>query len=269
MAKITTGKMAERADRHVLYEQSVQNAPAEIDFIESTFSQLTGRRARLLREDFCGTANCACEWVRRNDSRKAWGIDLDAEVLDWAGRHHLPRLTPAQRRRLHLVRGNVLTARVPRVDVALAMNFSYWVFKDRRTMKRYFRRVRAGLAPDGVFFLDAFGGFEAFRVMEELTDHKDFTYIWDQADYNPITGDITCHIHFRFPDRSRLRRAFTYQWRLWTLPELIEMLEESGFRATAYWEHEDEHGEGTGEFSPATRADADAGWVAYIVAEQA
>ena len=46
------------------------------------------------------------------------------------------------------------------------------------------------------------------------------------------------------------------------------MLSESGFKPTVYWEGEDEDGEANGVFSPTTEGAADAGWVAYIVAEK-
>ena len=66
-----------------------------------------------------------------------------------------------------------------------------------------------------------------------------------------------------------MEKAFTYEWRLWTLPEIRELLEEAGFgRVTVYWEGTDEDGEGNGEFEPTTRGDADAGWIAYLVAEK-
>jgi len=260
--------LAERTDRHVLYEKSVQNADAELDFVSGTFTKLRGRPPRVLREDFCGTANLSCAWVRRHRRNLAYCIDIDAGVLDWGRRNRLSTLNAAQERRIRLINDDVLAARCPRADVVLAMNFSYWVFKDRKTMKRYFRRIHDGLVRDGVLFLDAFGGYEASREMEESTEYNGFTYIWDQASYNPVNGDITCHIHFRFKDGSRLRRAFSYHWRLWTLPELAEMLQESGFRATVYWEGTDEHGEGDGNFTPTVQGEADAGWVAYIVAEK-
>ena len=41
---------------------------------------------------------------------------------------------------------------------------------------------------------------------------------------NPITHATTCHIHFKFPDGSKLKKAFTYEWRLWTAPEIRELL---------------------------------------------
>jgi len=48
--------LAESADHHALYEASVQCAETEIDFVDQTFRELRGWRARSLREDFCGTA---------------------------------------------------------------------------------------------------------------------------------------------------------------------------------------------------------------------
>ena len=258
--------MAERADKHILYEKSVQCPETEIDFIDATYRQVTGRRALTLREDFCGTANNSCEWVRRRNDNCAYGIDIDADVLEWGRQHHLSGLDKHQCARIHLIKSDVLRAKAPPVDAVLAMNFSYFIFKDRATMKRYFKQVHRGLKDDGVFFLDAFGGYEAFRVMEESTKYNGFTYVWDQAKYNPITGDGTFHIHFRFKDGSRLDEAFTYNWRVWTLPELTELLDEAGFRASVYWEGTDEDGEGNGKYSPAVEGDADAGWVVYLVA---
>jgi len=258
--------MAQRADKHVLYEMSVQSPETEIDFIDTTYRKLRGRHAALLREDFCGTANNSCEWVRRRAANAAYGIDIDDSVLEWGRLHHLSGLDKHQAQRIHLVKGDVLKAKVPPVDVVLAMNFSYFIFRDRPTMKKYFKRIYGSIKDDGVFFLDAFGGYEAFRVMEESTRCNGFTYVWDQAKYDPITGHGTFHIHFRFKDGSRLKEAFTYDWRVWTLRELIELLEESGFNATVYWEGTDANGEGNGIYTPASEGDADAGWVAYIVA---
>lgn len=262
--------MAEKADRHVLYEASVQNVESEIDFVDDTYRELRGRRAVRLREDFCGTANTSCEWVRRRKTNAAVAVDLDAEVLDWGRRHHLLELTPTQRSRITLVEGDVTKVETPPQDIVLAMNFSYWTFKDRDSLRHYFARVREALAPGGIYFLDCYGGYDAFRVMKERTDHDDFTYVWDQAAYNPVNGHMRCHIHFRFPDGSRLKKAFTYEWRLWTLPEIRELLHEAGFeRTTVYWQGWDEdEDEGSGEFEPVETADADAGWISYITAEK-
>jgi len=65
-----------------------------------------------------------------------------------------------------------------------------------------------------------------------------------------------------------MKNAFVYDWRVWTLPELTEMLSEAGFNPTVYWEGTDKNNEGNGIFTPATQGEADAGWVVYIVAQK-
>jgi cyclopropane fatty-acyl-phospholipid synthase-like methyltransferase len=274
MAKIAkrgrARNMAQKADRQVLYQRSVQCAESEIDFVDDVYRKLRRRRAVTLREDFCGTALVCCEWVNRRPSNIAFGVDLDPAVQGWGREHNVSALKPSAQARLSLLNDNVLTVRTRPVDMILAMNFSYWIFKTRAQMLEYFRKVRAGLAADGIFFLDAMGGYDAFRVLKERTKHRGFTYIWNQAEYNPITGDYLCHIEFAFPDGSRLPQAFTYDWRLWTLPELRELLLEAGFRkAMIYWDEWDEKKQkSTGEYIPMEKGEADAGWLAYLVAEK-
>lgn len=259
---------AEQADIHHLYEKSVQCVEPEIDFIDDTFIKLRGRTANILREDFCGTTNTSCEWIRRRETNIAYCIDIDHDVLEWGKEHHIANLAPTQAERIHIYESDVMQVKTDPADIVLAMNFSYFLFKQRETLRAYFQTVHDSLKEDGILFLDAFGGYEAFREMEESTKHKGFTYVWDQDRYNPITGDCTMRIHFKFKDGSRINNAFIYEWRLWTLAELTELLTEAGFKATVYWEGEDEDGDGNGEFIATTEGTADAGWVAYIVAEK-
>lgn len=261
---------AANADRHDLYEKSVQAVDAEIDFVDATFTALRGRAAANLREDFCGTGNTSCEWVRRRPDNYAIGVDLDEAVMAWGRERHVARLDESARERVVLVNSDVLEIETSDQDIVLAMNFSYWIFKEREKLRDYFANVRRSLNDDGVFFLDCFGGYEAFSVMKEHTEYDGYRYTWHQAAYNPITGDYTCHIHFKFEDGSHLKKAFTYEWRLWTLPEIREILSAAGFsNVTVHWQGwDDEEEESSGEFTPAANADADAGWLCYIVAER-
>ena len=261
--------MAEQADRHELYEQAVQNVEHEAEFLQETFKALRGRDAYSLREDFCGTASAACEWVRQSDRHHAIGVDIDPSVLEWGREHRVGRLTPEQQARIRLIESDVLTVDTPPVDVLCAFNFSYWIFDTREVMLKYFKRAYESLKDDGIFFVDMFGGYEAQEETKEKTKHEEFTYIWHQAEFHPVTHYMRTHIHFKFPDGSKLKKAFTYEWRLWSAPEIRELMLEAGFRsATVYWEGEDEDGEGNGEFSPEARGDADPAWIAYIVAEK-
>jgi SAM-dependent methyltransferase len=261
--------MAEKADIHDLYEQSVQTVDVEAEFLRDNYRALRGRDALSLREDFCGTASLACEWVRKGAQRHAIGVDIDAHVLDWGRRHRVARLPETARARVKLLKDDVRTVRTQPVDIVGAFNFSYFCFKTRDEMRGYFARVHQALKRDGLFFLDAFGGPDASDITKEQTKIDGFTYVWEQAEFEPVTGRIVCHIHFKFPDGSKIKRAFTYDWRLWTLPELRELLAEAGFSKTrVLWEGDDGHGGGNGEFKEHATGVADLAWIAYIVAEK-
>ena len=102
----------------------------------------------------------------------------------------------------------------------------------------------------GCSFSTYSAGPDASDLQKEKTKLDGFTYIWDQAEFEPVTSRIVCHIHFKFPDGSKIKRAFTYDWRLWTLPEFREILTEAGFaKVRVYWEGTDDDGEGNGEFT--------------------
>ena len=261
--------LAQRADIHDLYEKSVQAVDVEVEFVQETFRALRARDAVSFREDFCGTASLCCEWVRSGKQRYAIGVDTDAAVLDWGRRNRVAKLTEAARARVRLLNDDVRTVATDPVDIVGAFNFSYFCFKTREEMRGYFARVRDALQPDGLFFLDAFGGPDAFEVQKEKTKFDGFTYVWEQAEFEPITGRILCYIHFKFPDGSKIKRAFTYDWRLWTLPELRELLTEAGFsKVRVYWEGDDGKGGGDGVFKEHATGEADQAWIAYLIAEK-
>ncbi len=268
MGKNNKVTLASQADKHKLYENSVQNVEFEVEFLANEFKANRGRECRSFREDFCGTAQAAVEWIKQHKDNTAVGVDLDQEVLDWGQKHHVSKLSDEQQQRLQIYNENVLAVQTAKVDLIAASNFSYWIFKERRLMREYFASVLAALKDDGVLFLDAFGGYDAYRELKEKTKHDNFTYIWHQKKYNPYNHDMECRIHFTFPDGSKMKNAFEYSWRLWSLPEIRELLLEAGFtKVVTYaegWNEEEE--EGNGVWSPSEEFDADPGWLAYIVA---
>lgn len=263
--------MADEADIHELYELSVQNVEHEIEFLQATFRDIRGRTAYVFREDFCGTASASCQWVRQGADYQAIGVDIEPSVLDWGRKNRLSKLPTADQARVSLIESDVMTVETPAVDLMAAFNFSYFIFQEREQMLRYFRRAYDGLKDDGVFFVDLFGGPESQEETKEKTKHKEhgFTYIWRQTKFHPVTNWIRCAIDFKFKDGSKLKNAFTYEWRLYSAPEIRDILLEAGFKkATVYWEGEDEDGEGNGEFTPDAKGEADLAWIAYIVAEK-
>ena len=266
---------ASNTNIHELYQLSVQNVESEIDFIDETFEQIRGRKAVTLREDFCGTGNTSAEWVRRRTTNTAIGLDLDQPTLDFGHQTHVANLDEDAASRISLIHRNVLTpGDAGGSDCVLAMNFSYWLFKTREDLRNYFIAVRESLGEQGVFFLDHYGGSEAMTETPEAKKIDDgpgrvFTYIWEQKHFNPITGDMECRIHFKFPDKTKLNDAFVYHWRLWSMPEIRELLSEAGFaNVVVYWEGDDEDDdeEGNGEYEPTLEGTADPAFISYIVA---
>ena len=258
--------LASKADKYELYQRSVQEPECDVEFSRDLFESRFGRPAHLLREDFCGTAAISCDWVRADAANRSWGIDLDPEPLDWGTKHNIGQLDSDQGGRIKLLRADVRSAARPTVDVVMALNFSFFVFKSRAELVAYFRVARENLADEGLLVLDAYGGPGSQQLSEEEIDHDDFSYFWDQDDFDPITHGTRTYIHFGFADGSKLQRAFSYNWRLWMLPEIREALIEAGFDAAeVYWEGADEDGEGDGVYTLQERAEAEEAWVAYIV----
>jgi hypothetical protein len=258
---------AQTADKHVLYEASVQDTDTDITFINRIYKKAYKRLPVSLREDFCGTAKLCADWAASAAQRTAIGLDLHRPTMQWGKRNHLAQLPAEVQQRVQLQQGNVLDGVASPVDVAVAFNFSYCVFKTRGDLLRYCTRVRHDLTDDGMFFMDIHGGTEVFEEMEETTAHKGFTYVWDQAPYDAITGFAKRYIHFRFPDGTEMHRAFAYDWRLWHLPELCEVLQDAGFsQVDVYWEGADAQGAGDGKFKKTRRAENELSWIAYVVA---
>lgn len=269
--------LADRADRYALYGLSVQEPANEAEFFDKTYKTLNGKSPRVLREDFCGTHAVCCEWVKLHKDNTAYGVDLDPEPLAWGKANVQAALTDEQRGRIKLYEDDVRSAAEVKADVLAAQNFSFFLFKTRDALRGYFAQALANLAEDGIMVMDMMGGsdchiedHEDVRTIDtDVKGFKKFKYIWEQKRFNPITADALFHIHFRFKDGSELDKAFTYDWRFWTLPEVTELLLEAGFSdATVYWEQADDDGEETGEFAPAAEGPADPSWIAYVVARK-
>jgi cyclopropane fatty-acyl-phospholipid synthase-like methyltransferase len=231
---------------------------------------MTGKTARSLREDFCGTSRISMDWVRAGKDRTATGLDLDPEPLSYFERVHAPTLTEDQRRRIRHEQKNVLVATRQKFDLIAACNFSFFIFKERKTLLQYFRAARASLAPKGALFLEMAGG-EGMQewLQEERTIRVPgvgrVRYVWDQMDYDAISGVNDYAIHFQLPNRRWMKNAFEYHWRLWGIREIREILAEAGFKKThVFWEVADSSGRGTGEYAPMEKGDPAHAWIAYV-----
>ncbi len=260
-------KMAKGADKYELYLQSVQAPDVDVTFFCRVYRNLFGVNPTRLREDFCGSFAVCCEWVKRHKDNEAWGVDLEPSCLDWGKEHILSKLSAGKQARVHPVLGDVRSADTGLAHVVAGQNFSFCLFKTRDELREYFKAAHSHLDDKGVLMLDLFGGYESLEdAHEEETEHDGFTYVWEQHKYDPINAFGTYRIHFRFPDKSEIKNAFTYDWRLWTIPEVREVLIEAGFdEVKVFWEGTDtETGLGTGRYHEATQGESDPAWTCYI-----
>lgn len=253
--------------KYDFYERSVQNPEGEVSFMHDEFKRFFGHSPYTLREDFCGTGAISCSWVAQDKQCEAYGVDLDPEPIEMGKVRHYSKLSKAQQSRMHYLQQNVMKAKAPKVDVICAFNFSYFIFKSRKQMVQYFKTVRKSLNKQGVFFLDIFAGPESQKLVTDVKKMKGLTYYWECQHFNPFTHECTFAIHFRDAKGKKHENVFTYHWRMWTMPELRDILEEAGFSKTVvYWEGDDEDGGGNGVFTPAEDAENCDAWVSYIAA---
>lgn len=259
--------MAARADRHELYELSVQAPELDAATLARIFKRYRKRHAMSLREDFCGTAVLSVAWVQSRPGRTAVGVDLDQPTMDWGRTHRIEPAGVADR--VTLCRANVLDGAGPKVDLAVGLNFSYFVFHERADLVRYFRAAHERLVDDGMFVLDIVGGWGSMQQETTRRKVEGFTYRWEQRSFDPLDHHFVCSICFDFPDGSRIEDAFYYDWRMWTCPEVRDALYEAGFsRVRLLWERTDDEGEGTGKFHEPKTVDNQESFWTYIVAER-
>ena len=272
-SKSSKNDRASTADKFDLYQKSVQTPDHEVEFFEQAYREAYKRKPYRLREDFCGTFAVCCDWAASSPKRTAVGVDLCSETLQWGREHNLAKLKPKQQQRVTLLEQDVRAQNTEPADVLAAQNFSFWIFKTRPEVVEYFKVAHSNLSDQGIMVMDMMGGGEC--LAEDHTDKRTikkgkngFKYHWTQESFNPITADARFSISFKFPDGSRLKRAFEYQWRFWTIPEVREMLLEAGFRESqVYWERENEEDpELDGGWYRCGSADSDPSWICYIVA---
>ncbi len=276
-SKLSTSglQLADKADPHDLYQKSVQSPEHDMPFLASYFKKYTGKTLRHFREDFCGTAYLSSYFVAQHAKNQALGIDLDWPTLNWGIKHNASLLTPNQQNRLTLINANVLEIQQPLSQLIAALNFSYMVFQERATLLGYLKNAKHSLHPGGLLIMDIWGGSESQVLQEESReidnpedkDIGDFFFVWDQDAFDPMTHRYMARIHFTFSDESEIRNAFVYDWRLWTIPEVTELMKEAGFQDVhVLWEGTDpKTGEGNQVYQRADKGDADLAWIAYLV----
>ena len=261
--------MKKKFDKYWYYRHSVQSPDLDVRFIRNCYRSLKKKDAYVFREDFCSTFALSCEWVKLGKSCRSIAVDIDAQPLKYGKKHNLTQLNSEQQKQLRVVHGDVLSCRTIKADIISASNFSYFVFKKRDDLKKYFRNCLKLLNKNGLLVLDCFGGSQCFQANEERVNHGAFTYYWDQKNFDPISHHAVFHIHYKRRGEKRRKKVFTYDWRFWTMPEIKDLLQEVGFRKIhVYWEGTDKNGEGNSRFTRREKGEECESWVAYIVSEK-
>ena len=271
LKKKTTNRKSNKKtfDKYWHYRHSVQSPDLDVRFLQKCYRQLKKKTASVFREDFCAAFAVSCEWVKMGRSYKAVCVDIDKEPLEYGEKVYLSELEPHERKRIKLVQSNVLKVHSPKADIVGVFNFSYSVFKARKILKKYFANTLKSLKPKGIFVLDCFGGSACYEANEEREDYKEFTYYWDQENFDPISNQAMFYIHYKRKGEKKRQNVFSYNWRMWGIPEIRELLEEVGFRKShVYWEGNDRRGKGNGKFTRVTKGEECESWIAYIVAEK-
>lgn len=253
-------------DRFHFYELAVTNA----DMLARFCRALHPSTPTTLREDFSGTAALARAWLSLNPSHRAIAVDHDTKVLARARKE-------SKSLRLRTITADVLRA-TPKADIIAATNFPLGYFHSRAQLLAYLTASRKRLNKKGLFLADLYGGASAFttgttkRTLREPNGNR-FTYLWQQQDADAQTNLVHNAIHFQFKSRSgkatTIKNAFTYHWRLWSIPELTDALTEAGFRSIETHDRLGDAIDSEGNLyiphpDPHHRLDPD--WVVYVVA---
>lgn len=258
---------SKKFDKYDYYYRSVQSPDTDVEFLRDLYRELRGRSAKSLREDFCGTFAISCEWAKLHKTHEAYGIDIDPAPIQYGRDNYLTKLKPEEKKRVHIATASVLSDRLPATDIVAAFNFSHYIFKTRAELLKYFKGCYRHLKRDGILVVDAFGGKLCHSSNIEKTRHPGFVYEWEQESFNEIDHHAIFHINFKIKGEAKTRKhVFSYDWRMWTLPELQDVMREAGFKDIGvYWEQSDASGEGSGDFIRQDRSDECDAWVAYVV----
>lgn len=253
-------------DKYAAYAQSVQSPDADARFMRLLYRNLTKREPMTLREDFCGTFALCCEWVKLGLDKRAIGLDIDSEPLAYGALNYLSQLSEEQQRRVTTLERDVLVRYPRKSDIICALNFSYFAFQERATLLTYFKSCRQALNREGLLVVDTFGGSQHHEPSLDVKRLPGLTYYFEQEHFDPINNRTRFSLHFRPKGAKTRKRAFTYDWRMWSIPEIRDAMIDAGFKdVEVYWEGTARNGRGSGRFYRKSRGEPCQVWLAYVV----
>lgn len=131
------------------------------------------------------------------------------------------------------LRNHLLPAR----DIVCAFNYSCCCLHQRSELVLYFKHALDALSKKGgIFVMDLYGGTSSECKLRLQRRFSNFTYVWEQAEFDIIERKTRISLHFHLQkQQKKIRHAFSYSWRLWSLPEIKDCLEEAGFQSVHFW----------------------------------
>ncbi|KAF7031692.1 hypothetical protein CFC21_042979 [Triticum aestivum] len=125
---------------------------------------------------------------------------------------------------------------LPGRDIICAFNYSCCCLHKRKDLVLYFRHAFNALSErGGTFVMDVYGGTSSECKLRFQRRFPSFTYFWEQEEFDIITRETRISLHFQVGKKQMIRHAFTYHWRLWSIPEIKDCLEEAGFKSIHVW----------------------------------
>ncbi|KAG7572727.1 S-adenosyl-L-methionine-dependent methyltransferase [Arabidopsis suecica] len=126
---------------------------------------------------------------------------------------------------------------LPKRDIVCAFNFSCCCLHKRSELVSYFKNALDALSKKGgIFVMDLYGGASAEGQLKLQRKFPNFTYTWEQAEFDILSRKTRISLHYHLQKQNRkIRHAFSYSWRLWSLPEIKDCMEEAGFSSVHFW----------------------------------
>jgi SAM-dependent methyltransferase len=213
--------------RHLLYQKSVQNPKREIEFYIKQFRNVFNKIPLKFREDFCGTGLLCCEWVKSNVLNTAIGIDYDLDTINFGIENNVNYLSSGSDR-VKLIHQNVLDPfdNLEKFDIICSMNYSHFLLTKRKDLVKYFKNVKSNLNTKGMLLMDFFGGAHVYDYHTHNNLSEIYKYIGEQM--NILNNITVISLNFK-NDKNNFEPFFKYNFRVYTLIELKEALEDAGF----------------------------------------
>lgn len=275
-------KRSKALSRYDLYRACVQDPPMMVRFVQAVHG---GDPAKplALREDFSGPGSLSGEWVNLGKRHTAVAVDLDPEPLSHVRKH--PRVK---------TRAMDVRACRDKADCVALFNFAVCELHERKELVGYFKHLAACLKKGGVVVMDIFGGLSACtpsvtRATRRLPDGSPVKYTWRTDAVHAATGMIECSMDFRLTSPSQRfarggkpeakaatdrtwPRAFSYNWRHWSIAELRDALADAGFGQVDLYDRLGDAVDSDGRLyvRPLDASETELGedWVAYLAARR-